>query len=255
MTTTAPQQGRNEKEPRRQPSLAVRGERRRMERRLQEAGIVCQPEVSMQYQTLAKRSVLRGVESGGARKEIGRYFTFCDETGGPIAWLQPIDSVAVNGRHAVVIAPGLVSVDVFRVRNTYDVLIAQHAVVQTVEGQRGRVEARVLFRGREGHLPLDLAGDDKQMVGQIVPEFFNKAGEPIEIPTEFMSVLRAAVRGANCVGCTHQHYLTAPKAAAATTVAPGAAARAATNGVTAPAAESATDPTLAVRANGSPVSV
>ena len=187
MTTSAQQQGRKENETRRQPSLAVRGERRRMERRLQEAGIVCQPEVSMQYQTLAKRSVLRGVESGGATKEIGRYFTFCDETGAPIAWLQPIDSVAVNGRHAVVIAPGLVSVEVFRVRNTYDVLIAKHAIVQTAEGQRGRVEARVLFRGREGHLPLDLAGEDKQMVGQIVPEFFNKAGEPIEIPAEFMT--------------------------------------------------------------------
>src|SRR5215831_10675361 len=196
MTTSAQQQGRKENEPRRQPSLAVRGERRRMERRLQEAGILCQPEVSMQYQTLAKRSVLRGVESGGATKEIGRYFTFCDETGSPIAWLQPIDSVAANGRHAVVIAPGLVSVEVFRVRNTYDVLIAQHAVVQT-EGQRGRVEAKVLFRGRQGHLPLDLAGGDKQMVGQIVPEFFNKAGEPIEIPGAFMSVLKAAVGGAN----------------------------------------------------------
>jgi hypothetical protein len=56
----------------RPPSLAARGERRRIERRLQEAGILCQPEVSLQYQTLAKRSVLRGVESGGAIKEIGR---------------------------------------------------------------------------------------------------------------------------------------------------------------------------------------
>ena len=245
MTTSAQQQGRKENETRRQPSLAVRAERRRMERRLQEAGILCQPEVSMQYQTLAKRSVLRGVESGGAAKEIGRYFTFCDETGGPIAWLQPIDSVAVNGRHAVVIAPGLVSVEVFRVRNTYDVLIAKHAIVQTAEGQRGRVEARVLFRGRQGHLPLDLAGEDKQMVGQIVPEFFNKAGEPIEIPGEFIRVLKAAVRGANCVGCTHQHYLTAPKAAAA--VVAEAAARAATHGVAAlPATEPAPDPALAV---------
>ncbi|MGH9629776.1 MAG: hypothetical protein ACRD7E_15785 [Bryobacteraceae bacterium] len=193
----------------------------------------------MHYQTVAKRSVLRGVESGGATKEIGRYFTFCDETGAPIAWLQPIDSVAVNGRHAVVIASGLVSVDVFRVRNTYDVLIAKHAAVQPEDDQRGRVEARVLFRGRQGHLPLDLAGNDKQMVGQIVPEFFNKAGEPIEIPAEFMRVLKAAVRGANCVGCTHQHYLTAPNAAAAK--------MAATNGVTAlPAAEPAPDAALAV---------
>ena len=45
-----------------QPSLAARGERRRIERRLQEVGVLCQPEVSLQYQTLAKRSVLRGVE-------------------------------------------------------------------------------------------------------------------------------------------------------------------------------------------------
>jgi len=239
MTTNAPQQERKEKEPRRQPSLAVRGERRRMERRLQEAGIVCQPEVSMQYQTLAKRSVLRGVESGGATKEIGRYFTLCDEAGAPIAWLQPIDSVAVSGRHAVVIAPGLVSIDVFRVRNTYDVLIAKHAVVQMAEDQRGRVEARVLFRGHQGHLPLDLAGGDKQMLGRIVPEFFNKAGEPIEVPREFLSALKAAVRGANCVGCTHQHYLTALKSAATKT--------AASNGVTAhPSVGPAPDPALAV---------
>ena len=194
-----------------QPSLAARGERRRIERRLQEVGVLCQPEVSLQYQTLAKRSVLRGVESGGAIKEIGRYVTFCDERGERIPWLQPIDSVGVNGRHAIVIAPGLVSVEVFRVRNTYDVLIAKHDVSQSTEGQRGRIEARVLFRGRQGHLPLDLTGDEKGMAGQIVPEFFNKAGERVEIPPEFVGVLKAAVRGANCVGCTHQHYLTAPK--------------------------------------------
>ena len=53
------------------------------------------------------------------------------------------------------------------------------------------------------------------MAGQIVPEFFNRAGERVEIPPEFVGVLKAAVRGAACAGCTHQHYLTAPKAAAA----------------------------------------
>lgn len=194
-----------------QPSLIARGERRRIERRLQEAGILCQPEVSLQYQTLAKRSVLRGVESGGATKEIGRYVTFCDERGERIPWLQPIDSVAVNGRHAVVVAPALISVEVFRVRNTYDVLIVRHDVVQAVEGRRGRIEAKVLFRGRQGYLPLDMTGDEKNIAGQIVPEFFSKAGEHIDIPSEFGKVLRAAVRGAACLACTHQHYLTAPK--------------------------------------------
>ena len=198
----------------RQPTLVARGERRRIERRLQEVGVLCQPEVSLQYQTFAKRAILRGVESGGAVKEIGRYVTFCDEKGERIPWLQPIDSVGVNGRHAVVIAPALVSVEVFRVRNTYDVLIVKYDVLQTTEGQRGRIEVRALFRGRQGHLPLDLTGDEKGMAGKIVPEFFNKAGERVEIPPEFVGVLKAAVRGANCVGCAHQHYLTAPKAAA-----------------------------------------
>src|SRR5437868_1612948 len=122
------------------PSLAARGERRRIERRLQEVGVLCQPEVSLQYQILAKRSVLRGVESGGATKEIGRYVTFCDERGELIPWLQPIDSVAVNGRHAVVVAPALVSVQVFRVRSTYDVLIVRHGIVQPTDGRRGRIE-------------------------------------------------------------------------------------------------------------------
>jgi len=194
-----------------QPSLVARGERRRIERRLQEAGILCQPEVSLQYQTLAKRAVLRGVESGGATKEIGRYVTFCDERGECIPWLQPIDSVAVNGRHAVVVAPALVSVEVFRVRNTYDALIVRHEAGPPVDGRRGRIEAKVLFRGRQGYLPLDLTGGEKNMAGQIVPEFFSKAGERVDIPLEFGKVLKAAVRGASCLSCTHQHYLTAPK--------------------------------------------
>jgi hypothetical protein len=62
---------------------------------------------------------------------------------------------------------------------------------------------------------LDLTGEEKGMGGQIVPEFFNRAGERVEIPPEFVGVLKAAVRGAACLGCTHQHYLTAPKAAEA----------------------------------------
>ncbi|MCZ2078353.1 MAG: hypothetical protein LC130_25560 [Bryobacterales bacterium] len=195
-----------------QPSLAARGERRRIERQLQKAGILCQPEVSLQYQALAKRSVLRGVESGGATREIGRYVTFCDERGERIAWLQPIDSVAVNGRHAVVIAPALVSVEVFRVRHTYDVLILAHNVVQVADGRRARPEANVLFRGRQGYLPLDLTGDEKNVAGEIVPEFFSKAGELITVPAMFGKALKAAVRGASCVSCTHQHYLRPPEA-------------------------------------------
>jgi hypothetical protein len=201
----------------RQPSLVVGPEMRRIDRKLQDAGILCQPEISIQYQTIAKRAVVRGVESGGSNKDMGRYVTFCSENGEAIPWLQPMDTVATNGRHAVVIARAFVSVDVFRMRNTYDVLIARHQVIEP-EGARGRIESSVVFRGRQGYLPLDLTGAEKNMAGQILPEFFNKAGEPIEIPAAFVGVVKAAVRGANCLGCTHQHYVTAPKVVVAATV-------------------------------------
>ncbi len=198
----------------RPPSLVARGERRRIERRLQEAGILCLPEVSLQYQTLAKRSVLRGVESGGAVKEIGRYVTFCDERGERLAWLQPIDSVGVNGRHAVVIALGLVSVEVFRVRNTYDVLIAKYDVLQLAESQRGRIEARVLFRGRQGHLPLDLTGEEKGMGGSDRSRILQQGWGTRRDPAGVRGGAKSRRARSGLCGCTHQHYLTAPKAAA-----------------------------------------
>jgi hypothetical protein len=172
--------------------------------------VFCQREISIQYQTIAKRSVLRGVESGGSNRDIGRYVTFCDERGEPVPWLQPIDSIVTNGRHSVVIATGFTSVDVFRMRNTYELLIAKHEVIEAGDG-RGRIECKVIFRGRQGYLPLELTGAAKDMAGQISPEFFNKAGERMEIPPALVAVVKAAVRGANCVGCTHQHYVTAPK--------------------------------------------
>jgi hypothetical protein len=190
---------------RRQPSLAAGARRRRIEQRLHELGIWCQPEVSVQFQRLAQRAVLRGVESGGATKEMGRYVTFCDESGGHLGWLHPIDAMSSNGRHAVVIAQSLVSVEVLRVRSTYEVLIARHRL-----GEETRIEAEVLFRGREGHLPLDLTGSDKAMAGRILPEFFDRAGERIDVPGDFANALKAAVQGANCVFCAHQHYLKSP---------------------------------------------
>ncbi|MBY0502741.1 MAG: hypothetical protein K2X03_02445 [Bryobacteraceae bacterium] len=194
----------------RPPSIVAPGERRRIERRLQEVGVLCQPEVSLQYQTGAKRSVLRGVESGGAAKDIGRYVTFCGENGEQLPWLQPIDSVGANGRHGLVIAPLLLSVEVFRVKNTYDILVVKYAAAPTTNGRRGRIESSVMFRGRQGYLPLDLTSRGNAAC-EILPEFFNKAGERLEIRADLVGVLKAAIQGANCVGCTHQHYLVAPK--------------------------------------------
>ena len=62
-------------------------------RRLREAGIFARAGVSLEYQQLAKRYVVRGVESGGAIDNLGHYVTFCGEDGTPLAWLHPLDGV------------------------------------------------------------------------------------------------------------------------------------------------------------------
>jgi hypothetical protein len=74
-------------------------------RRLAEVGIFAQSFVSLEYQQFAKRYVVRGVESGGAIEDLGRYVTFCGDLGEPLAWLHPLDGIGVNGVHALVIAP------------------------------------------------------------------------------------------------------------------------------------------------------
>ena len=48
---------------------------------LRTAGIYCQPSVSIEHQHLAKKYVLRGVESGGAVAEVGAYASFVGEQG------------------------------------------------------------------------------------------------------------------------------------------------------------------------------
>src|SRR6266478_7827892 len=76
---------------------------RRVLRRLDEVGIFAQPTVGLEHQHLAGRYVVRGIESGGAVKEIGRYVTFCGPDGEPLAYLHSMDAIGVQGALAGVI--------------------------------------------------------------------------------------------------------------------------------------------------------
>jgi hypothetical protein len=180
-------------------------------RRLAELGIYCQPEVSVQYQRLALRYVVRGVESGGATREIGRYVTFAGETGEALPWLQPLDALAPNGVHAIVVAPALVSVEMFRCGQTYELLIARHRSAAEQDGRRPRLLSEVVFRGVNGHLSLELWGKDSSLAGCITPEFFTRAGERMDIPPQYLPAVQAVVRGVCCCSCRHSHYLTSPR--------------------------------------------
>jgi hypothetical protein len=174
--------------------------------RLRKLAIYGQPQLTLEHQGRAKRYVVRGVESGGATEELGYYVTFAGETGDALAWLQTLDSLAVNGPHAVVIAPVLTRIEMLRVARTYELCITRHKPVTVETRQRPKLEAEEVFRARHGYLSLELWGKDKELNGCVRPQFFTRSGEELELPGGFDEAVKAATRGVNCVACSHPHF-------------------------------------------------
>lgn len=197
----------------RQDCLARRGITlsRPVLRRLNEVGIFAQSQVSLEHQHLVKRYVVRGTESGGAVKDVGRYVTFCGPHGEQLPYLHPIDAIGVNGVHAVVIAPVLLRIELFRAGRTCQLLITKHELGKVENGKRPALQNRVLFRGVNGLLDLEFlrAGSDLAG-GSAMPEFWSRAGEVLGIPAIFARAVGAATKAVSCVGCSHSHYLVAP---------------------------------------------
>jgi hypothetical protein len=183
-----------------------------MLRRLDKVGILAESYVSLEHQHLAKRYVVRGIESGGAIKEIGRYVTFCGPEGEPLPYLHPIDTIGVNGVHAVVVAPVLVRVELFRAGRTCQLLITRHQPGQVENGRRPPLENSVLFRGVNGFLDAEEHGREGYLIGSVMPRFWSRAGEEREVPPIFAAAVQAATTGVSCFGCSHTHFLAAPSA-------------------------------------------
>ena len=183
---------------------------RRALRVLRERGIFAQSSVRLQHQQLANRYVVRGVESGGAAGDIGRYVTFAQEDGRPIEYLYPVEAIGVNGVHSVVVAPALVRLDIVRKGRTYELLITRHAVGKADNGGRPPLETRALFRGVHGRLELDLSGRDKAQAVAVLPTFYSLSGEAMAIPEQFTPAVRSIVKATNCNGCCHCHYVNTP---------------------------------------------
>jgi hypothetical protein len=177
---------------------------------LKERGIFAHSPVSLEHQHLAKRYVVRGLESGGAVGDVGRYVTFTQAEGQPIEWLHPVEAIGVNGLHAVVVAPVLVRVEMLRKGRTYELLITQHCPGATNDGKRPPLETMLLFRGIHGRLDLDLSGKDKDKAGTVLPTFYSRAGEEVGIPKRFRQAVRAITGAVHCDGCFHCHYVRPP---------------------------------------------
>lgn len=196
-----------------QDSLVRRGLTlsRRVLRSLNEVGIFAQSQVSLEHQHLARRYIVRGIESGGAVKDLGRYVTFCGADGEPLPYLHPIDAIGVNGVHAVVVAPVLVRIELFRAGRTCQLLITKHEPGKVEHDRRPPLENRILFRGVNGLIDLELLRAAGNLAGRsVMPEFWSRAGEVLGIPAVFAAAVGSATKGANCVGCSHSHYLVTP---------------------------------------------
>lgn len=181
------------------PAITLKG--------LRTAGIYCQSAVSMEHQHLARRFVLRGVESGGAVADLGAYCGFVEEDGRPMSWLQRVDCIAVNGVHGVVISAGFVRLQMLRVQHTYDLLITRHFLANIEARKRPRLENSILFYGRRGTLEMDLASKDAGFRGTVSPVFYNRSGEPASLPSQFRDAVVRITTAASCVGCRHCHLL------------------------------------------------
>jgi hypothetical protein len=177
-------------------------------RRLNEVGIFAQAQISLEHQHVARRYVVRGIEPGGAVKDIGRYITFCGPHGEPLEYLHLIDAVGVNGVHAAVVAPILVRIELFRVGRSYQLLITRHEQGKVENSGRPPLMSRVLFRGVDGFLESE--EDGKGMTRFSLPRFWSRSGEQREIPSAFAPAVQASVAAASCVGCSHSHFLAVP---------------------------------------------
>jgi hypothetical protein len=152
--------------------------------------------------------VLRGVESGGGNREVGRYISFFSADGARLPWLQKLDRVTGNGVHAVVVAVELVSVEMARVEQTYQLAIVHHRFAETVDGKRPQVVSSVVFRGIDGQLPPELLKDG------LAPEFFTRGGEVKPIPAKYLEAAKLVTAGAACANCRHSHGLVEKQATA-----------------------------------------
>jgi len=178
---------------------------------LENRGIYCQSSVSIEHQHLAKRYVLRATESGGAVADMGRYCAYLDGNGTPLPWLQPIDSLSGNGRHAIVIAPELVRIEMLRIGHTYEVAISKHSLVNNGSRVRPVITSTLLFRGNQGTLVVDLWNqENKRLLGSIAPVFYTQAGEIRRHPERFDDAIRKITGALACLGCKHTHIAVGP---------------------------------------------
>lgn len=178
---------------------------------LRKRGIYCEPGVTVEHQHLAKRYVLRGVECGGAVADMGRACAFVSRHGTPLPWLQTINSISVNGRHAVFVADEMVRLEMLRVANTCNLVISRLRLSEELAAPRPTIASSIVFRGHDGTLPVDLWKPEHRPIrGTTVPTFYTRSGEVLALPAAFLDAIGRLTEKVCCFGCRHVHVGTSP---------------------------------------------
>jgi len=130
-----------------------------------------------------------------------------------LPWLQSLDSIAVNGRHAIFLAESLVRVEMLRTVRTCELAITLHTLSHAPGSIRPAVASTVLFRGRDGVLPVDLWKEEHRALrGKLTPIFYDRAGEVLHMPQRFEEAIGKVTSAVCCVGCKHSHVGVPPVA-------------------------------------------
>ena len=108
--------------------------------------------------TSAPGKALRAAR-GGIRRRSLRYGTGLRfRRGGrvAIAVATTIHSIAVNGRHAILLAESMVRIEMLRSERTWELAITLHTLSRASDRERPQIVSKPLFRGRDGVLSVDL---------------------------------------------------------------------------------------------------
>jgi hypothetical protein len=173
---------------------------------LRKRGIYCLPGVSIEHQNLGRRYVLRGVESGGAVSDMGRACAFVAPDGAPLPWLQSLQSLAVNGRHAIFLAESFVRLELLRSLKSYELVITSHTLLPATTNKCPEAACKLIFHGKDGLLPFDLWKEKhRDLRGKVTPMFYDRAGEVVQVPVQYEDAVRRLTVAVCCVGCKHTH--------------------------------------------------
>jgi hypothetical protein len=154
-------------------------------RELKRLNIDCHSSVSIVFQQKSKRWMIAGEEGGGSVDRLGHYVGYVGVAPEGLAVSIPIQSFIPNRTQRRVFALDLVRLEIFRYENSCNLTVTRFHLVSPGEGRRSEMKSDELFHQKNGIL----TPDSKQ------PVFFDRAGEPIDLPIELIPAIQATSKG------------------------------------------------------------